>query len=171
MLNKSGPVFLHQNGTWRALNARKWNSIEIQDNPLARGCTEYYHFVMNQTARNMLNWVVVIMMVMLPMRGVLALPQAACDMHEMAFHAAGDHSAHEMHHAVEPVQTETANASDCCDSATHCAGDCGMGTGFSFIAPSIISVPSSTGSGVRSRVTDHLVAREIAPPVRPPANL
>ena len=119
----------------------------------------------------MLNWAVVIMMVMLPMRGVLALTQAACDMHETASHAAGDHSAHEMHHAVESVQTETADATDCCDSAAHCGGDCGMGTVFSFIAPSVISVPSTTGPGVRSRVTDHLVAREIAPPVRPPAYL
>jgi len=126
---------------------------------------------MKQPARKLLNWVVVIMMVMLPLRGGLALPQAACDMHEAASHAADDHSGHKMHHAVESVQTETADASDCCDSATHCGGDCGMGTGFSFMAPSIISVPSSTGPGVRSRVTDHLVARDIAPPVRPPANL
>jgi hypothetical protein len=126
---------------------------------------------MNRTARNLLNWAVIMMMVMLPLRGVLALPLAACDMHETASHAAGDHGAHAMHHAAESVQTGTADASDCCDSAAHCGGDCGMGTGFSFIAPSVISVPSSTGPGIRSRVIDHLVFREITPPVRPPASL
>ena len=162
---------LHQNGTLRAGSARIWNSIEIRDNRLARWFTEYYHFVMKRTARKMLNWVVIMMMVMLPVRSVLALPLAACDMHEAASHASGDHGAHAMHHAVESVRNGTADASDCCDSATHCGGDCGMGTGFSFIAPSVISVPSSIEHGIHSRFIDHLVFREIAPPFRPPANL
>ncbi len=118
-----------------------------------------------------LNWIVIALMVMMPLRSVLAVTQAACDMHAQSLSVEIDHSMHAMHQANQPDQADTAVIHDCCDSAMHCNNECSVGTTVSFISPPTISLPTSTEAVIHTRVNDDLVFREITPPVRPPAYL
>lgn len=113
------------------------------------------------------------MMVMLPLRSVMASAQTTCEMHGPASQAVEDHSMHVMHLMTEDLH-ESANEADaccCCDSAMKCTGDCGIGMSVSFIAQSAIALPALNETAFRTHVDNNLVFRDLAPPIRPPENL
>ena len=110
------------------------------------------------------------MMVMLPLRSVLAFDQTTCQMQGEASQEMVDHS---MHMMFEVAQVDTNEIHNCCsDSGMTCSNnDCGMGMSVSFIMESANPVPALTKTSLRTHVNNILVLRELTPPTRPPAYL
>jgi len=120
----------------------------------------------------MLNWIVIAIMVMLPLRGVIALDQSTCEMHNEASQEVVDHSLHEMHLMTEGAQIDTNESQNCCsDLSMNCNSDCGIGMNVSFIMQSAITFPAQNETAFRTHVNNNLVFRDLAPPIRPPASL
>lgn len=120
----------------------------------------------------MLNWIVIALMVMLPLRGVIALDQSACEMHDEASEEMVDHSLHAMHLMAEGAQMDADESQNCCsDLSMNCNSDCGIGMSVSFLMQSAIAVPAQNETTFRTHVNNNLVFRDIAPPIRPPASL
>ncbi len=128
---------------------------------------------MDWNTRNLLSWVVIAMMVMMPLRGVLALTHTTCDMHDPASQVMDDHRMHMMHQVNEFVSMDVAESLECCccDSAMQCGSDCGIGINASCITQSVFTFPSLNTTTFHTFVNNNLVFRELAPPIRPPANL
>jgi hypothetical protein len=124
----------------------------------------------NKKTRNILNWVLIAMMVMLPLRGVMAFAQATCEMHGQATE---DRSMHMMHQMAEDVQigADESQNHDCCDSGISCTGDCGTGMSVSFITQSAVMLPALNKTAFNPFVNNNLVFRDLTPPLRPPENL
>ena len=117
----------------------------------------------------MLNWLLITMMLMLPLRGALADNQTACQMHDEPYQEIVDHG---MHVVPEAAQLGAAVFHDCCsDDEIACNSDCGMGMSVSFILQSIIDVPVLNKALPQTCVNNILVLRELPPPTRPPAYL
>jgi len=145
----------------------------MHDIMLAGSNRRYYYPDMRKRTRNTMNWIIIAMMAMLPLRGVMASVQSNCDMHEQATQHVHDHSMHMAHQVDQAVQQQAADSADCCccDSAMQCATDCGIGSSVSIISLSSIVIPSLGAAVLRDHVATNLVFRELAPPIRPPANL
>jgi len=113
------------------------------------------------------------MMVMLPLRSVMAFAQSTCEMHDQASQAVEDHSMHMMHQKAEDAQSDTGDSqnSDCCNSGITCTGDCSVGMSVSFITQSAVMLPALNETEFNPLVNNSLVFRDLTPPLRPPANL
>ena len=112
------------------------------------------------------------MMVLLPLRGVMALDQSACEMHNEASEEVVDHGSHAMHLMVEGAQMDADETQNCCsDLSMNCNSDCGIGMSVSFFMQSAITVPAQNETAFRTHVNNNLVFRDLAPPIRPPASL
>lgn len=113
------------------------------------------------------------MLAMLPMRGVMALEQTACETHDEGSQLMQDHSMHRMHGMADDAQAEPGAQEDCCccDTATSCMNDCGAGFSISFITQPAVALPDANKPVYRSLVNLDLVFADPAPPVRPPAHL
>jgi len=140
---------------------------------LAQSYREYYYLNVNKNTRNILNWVLIAMMVMLPMRSVMAFVETACEMHDQASQVVENHSAHMMHQMDEDVQIDADESqnNDCCDSDISCTGDCSTGISVSFITQSAVMLPVWNKTAFNPLVSNNLVFRDLTPPLRPPANL
>jgi len=127
----------------------------------------------NINTRSILNWVLIAMMVMLPLRGVMAVDESTCELHDQASQGVMDHAIHMAHVLAEDAGVDTAESSDCCccDNNMRCTSDCGIGTSVSFISQSAFTLPASTETAFHTHVNNDLVFRDPAPPVRPPASL
>lgn len=111
------------------------------------------------------------MMVMLPLRSVMALDQSACEMYNEASQEVIDHSLHAMHLMDEGVQMDADESQNCCsDLSINCNSDCGIGMSVSFIMQSAITFPAQNETEFRTHVNNNLVFRDLAPPIRPPAS-
>ena len=120
-----------------------------------------------------------------PMRGVLAMQQAHCEMDNMEVSSqqavmAGMHDMSTMsladskhHNSYSPENKPIANSHQCCccDDGGNCAGSCDMG-----MTASLLMQKSSYASAfidVTESIifSSDLLIRELTPPARPPANL
>ena len=125
----------------------------------------------------MLNWFLIAMIVMLPLRGVLALDRASCEMHDEASQIEQGHAMHMAGHVTmhmqEDVDLKAAGSDDCCccDKSMQCSSHCGPGAGASVIIQSAFTVPELKRVTLRTHVNSGLIFRDPEPPVRPPENL
>ena len=109
------------------------------------------------------------MMVMLPLRGVLAINYSICQMQDESSQEMIDHSKHMM--SVE-TQVDVNESHDCCgDGDVKCHSDCGLGINISIIIQPVVTVPALNNTSFRTHVNNILVLRELTPPTRPPAYL
>ena len=140
---------------------------------LAQSYREYYYSSVNKNTRSIINWALIAVMMLLPMRSVMAFAQSTCEMHDQAPQAVKVHSMHMMHQVVEDSQSDTAESQnhDCCDSDISCTGDCSTGTSVSFITQSAVMLPVLNKTAFNVLVSNNLVFRDLTPPLRPPANL
>lgn len=140
---------------------------------LAQSYREYYYLNVNKNTRNILNWVLIAMMVMLPMRSVMAFVDTACEMHDQASQTVKGHGMHMMHQMDEDarIDADVSRNNDCCDSDVSCTGDCSTGVSVSFITQSAVMLPVLNKTAFNPLVSNHLVFRDPTPPLRPPANL
>jgi len=129
--------------------------------------------IVKQSLRNILNWILITMMVMLPLRAVLAIDQSSCQMHGESAQQFKGHHMHLRHMMSEAVQTDVADSHDCCccESSVSCYYDCGIGMSASFIMQHAMTVPVLNKASFRTHVENNLVFRELIPPTRPPAKL
>jgi hypothetical protein len=112
------------------------------------------------------------MMVMLPLRSVLAISHDKCQMHHEASPETMNHDMHAMHRISGDANMDTDKSMNCCrDSSVKCSSDCSMGMNVSIIMPIAITLPVPTETAFRTLVTTDPVVRNLAPPVRPPAYL
>lgn len=135
----------------------------------------------------LLHYLLIILMMFMPLRGVLAVTSAPCEMahmssslnhqkmaasHEMSTMASSK-AMHHQHNPSMPDQTVSLKTHQCCccdDSNGSCAGNCDMGMTVSLLlqtsscAPVIINVTES------SILSTEVLLRELTPPSRPPAN-
>lgn len=120
----------------------------------------------------MLNWILITLLVMLPMRAVLAIDQS-CQMHELGSQQSMGHHMHSGHTMPETDHDDAVASDDCCccESTVSCSYDCGMGTSASVIMQHALTVPVLNKSSFRTQVVDNLVFRELVPLSRPPAYL
>ena len=141
---------------------------------LDQRCREYYDLIVNKRTHNMLNWMLIVLMAILPLRNAAAFEQVNCQMHEQSSIEMSDHDMHAMHGMSHMDSSgDTAAAPDdccCCDNSMSCNGDCGVGLGASFIVQSAITVPAISGTTCRTHINATLVLRDVSPPIRPPQN-
>jgi hypothetical protein len=142
----------------------------LHDLLLAQYYREYYYSNVNKKTRNILNWVLIVMMVMLPLRGVMAFAQSTCKMHDQAMEGHGMHMMHMMAEDVQIDADESQNC-DCCKGDITCSGDCSIGMSVSFITQSAVMLPALNKTAFNPLVNNNLVFRDLTPPLRPPENL
>jgi hypothetical protein len=139
---------------------------------LAQLYREYYHLNVNKNTRCIVNWILIIMMAMLPLRSVLAISHGTCKMHHEVSREMMHHDMHTMHRVADDARIDTDESMDCChDSGMQCSSDCSMVMSFSVITPTAISLPVLNETAFRTHVISDLVIRDLAPPIRPPACL
>ena len=132
-----------------------------------------------------LNWLLISMMVMLPLRSVLAFDLADCQMqheassqtmidHTMADQSMVDHSAHMM---PDPTQADTGladsgNSHNCCsDKDMMCNSDCASVINMSFVIQTPVLIENSYHSVIIARTSTDVLLRTLPPLERPPAHL
>jgi hypothetical protein len=127
----------------------------------------------NKNTRNIINWVLIAMLAMLPLRSVMAVVESTCELHDEVSQGAIDHDMHMVHMRLDDASIDTAESSDCCccESSMKCTSDCGIGTSASFIAQSAVLIPALNETVFQTHVKNDLVFRDLAPPIRPPASL
>ncbi len=110
------------------------------------------------------------MMVMLPLRSVLAISHHKCEMHHETSPEIMDHDMHAMHRAAGDARMDTDKSMNCCpDSSVKCSSDCSMGMSVTVITPVAVTLPVLNETVFRTYVSSDPVVRDPAPPVRPPA--
>lgn len=121
----------------------------------------------------MLNWLLIVLMALLPLRNATAFEQVNCQMHDQSSMEMSGHDMHAMH-GMSHMDSSDTTAPDnccCCDNGMSCNGDCGLGLGASFIVQSAITVPVISDTTCRIHINATLVFRDVSPPIRPPENL
>jgi hypothetical protein len=134
---------------------------------------EYYYQAVDRKTYNMLNWILIALVAMLPLRGVQAIEQVNCQMQDQSSMEMIDYGMHAGHDMSDIAGIEADKQHDCCccDNGMNCSGDCGMGIGASFIMQSTISVPVVNTTALRTQYNSSLASGTFSPPIRPPANL
>jgi hypothetical protein len=133
----------------------------------------YYYLIVNKRTRHILNWMLIALMAMLPIRNVMALEQVNCQMHDQSSIEMADHDMHAMH-GMSDIADVDANEKQnccCCDSSMSCNGNCSLGPGVSLFMQPAITVPAINGTRFQACINSSLVLTEYSPPVRPPASL
>ena len=113
------------------------------------------------------------MLAMLPLRNVMAADESTCELHDQASMELADHGMHMAHVMIEDIAIDAEESNDCCCCAgsMSCTSDCGIGTSVPLISQSAMNLPLSNGTAFYTHVSNNLVIRDLAPPVRPPASL
>jgi hypothetical protein len=139
---------------------------------LAQGHREYYHLNVNKNTHCIINWILIFMVAMLPLRSVLAISHDTCKMHHEASAEITGHEMHAMHGESGDTRMDTDESMNCChDSSVKCSSDCSMGMSVTVITPVAVTLPVLNETALRTHYISDLVVRDLAPPVRPPANL
>jgi hypothetical protein len=126
-----------------------------------------------QRTPHIVNWVLIALLIMLPLRGVIALERIDCGMQAAEAASVHDHSMHMKHGVsdqVQPLTTEK-HACCCCDVGTSCSNDCAAGLGVSLIMQSSVVLPERNRPVYRSLIGNKPVIRDPSPPLRPPASV
>ena len=117
--------------------------------------------------RNLIHWVLIAMLAILPYRSVMAM-DIGCDMNATASQAMHDHSLHMM--ADTTVDSDQSH--NCCDDRNMaCTSDCGAGINLSFVIqkPALFTANYHSVSGAST--SKNVLVRAPTPPIRPPAYL
>jgi len=111
------------------------------------------------------------MIAMLPLRGVIANDKSTCELHDEVSPEVMSHAVHMAHIMADDAGIDADESNDCCccDNGMKCTSDCGIGTSVPFISQSAITLPAVNQTAFRIHVTNDLVFRDLAPPIRPPA--
>ena len=139
---------------------------------------------------NLLRYVLIILLMLAPLRSVLASQLMACgmDMSAVAEDVAistsssvraaqvSEHCQHMQKMAADNAETEVVSDSDhlmkrCCDSNSACSADCHFSITLSLFLPRADYSPVLLGTGIFENISTTPIVRELAPPSRPPLSL
>jgi len=67
------------------------HDVPVYDIWLDQRCREYYDLIVNKRTHNMLNWMLIVLMAILPLRNAAAFEQVNCQMHEQSSIEMSDH--------------------------------------------------------------------------------
>jgi len=127
--------------------------------------------------RKLLNYVLIILLMVAPLRGVVA---AHCDMVKMSMqemdvssntivmHAPMMHDMSAMQ-STGSVPADTSKHHCCDDASASCSGVCDLGISFSLMLQEISYSPVYKSSFNSVPFTSKILFRELTPPSRPPA--
>ena len=120
--------------------------------------------------QRILNWMLIALMVMLPLRLVWADVESSCDRQDPS---AEQYATHHMHHSHDIDQYDGVDSGDCCccDNGTSCGSDCGFSYNVGVILSSGLDLSLSNTFSIRTKIVTDLVFRDLSPPTRPPAFL
>ena len=114
----------------------------------------------------------IILMMVAPMRSVLAEQGSHCDMEDMS--AMSQVSSHQVHLSQsdvdEPILADIHSQCCCCDGDS-CAGSCDMGMAVSILMRDSIFRPVFTTASNATSYSPEILARALTPPTRPPLKL
>ena len=111
-----------------------------------------------------------------PLRSVMAMQQAHCD---MGNHIAGknadsstvisDHTGnHDMMAMSMAASSSVQNSPDCCSGKSICSSDCDMSISVSLLMQESSYIPNFTDVPGSVALTTGLIKKEFTPPFRPP---
>ena len=133
----------------------------------------------------LLHYVLIILLVLAPVRSVMAEQNSACDMDEMPA-VMSDASTHQNHYSqIEPdtvvpdsvdttVETEKSQQMQhncCCCDGNACASDCNMGLAVSLLTRVSTYTPVFSSAEYVTIFSIDILVRTLSPPARPPLKL
>jgi hypothetical protein len=125
-----------------------------------------------------LHYVLIILLMLAPLRSVMAVEQAPCDMADMDMEKTSmsmpvmdhDMSSHEM--SSDHMQVEQSAAThQCCCCDSDCLSGCDMGMTASLFIQASVFTPVFINTSSSPGFNSEILARALTPPSRPPANL
>lgn len=125
---------------------------------------------MNRKYYKFLHYLLILLMMVAPLRGVIAAP---CDMTEMNASSDAVMMGHDMSAmlSTDSMESETKGNSCCDDISINCSGDCDMGINVSLVLQGISYSPVYQNSFSLNSLSYKILFRELTPPSRPPASL
>ncbi len=126
----------------------------------------------------LIHYVLIVLLMVAPVPGAVAMQQAHCDMDDMTMSSSSDTlmPSHDMAAMLSPdaAQTDTMgqeNHQCCCCDGADCAGNCDMGMTVPLLmqASSYQSVFKHGSDSIS--ISENILVRALTPPSRPPANL
>lgn len=139
-----------------------------------------------------LHYVLIILLMLAPLRGVMAVQQSHCDMEDMPMSASAndsmsghDMSGHAMHGmspleftavpvhmtADQPQTDQSTSNEQCCCCDSGCAANCDMSISASMVMNASAYSPVFINTSNSISYTSEILVRALTPPSRPPANL
>lgn len=135
------------------------------------------------THHKLLHYVLIVLLMFAPLRGVVAMQDTHCDMDEMSMSSSSADSSHEMMvsdemHIMSSIDADAlqqeSGQSDhqcCCCEGADCAANCDLGTVVSLVLQQSSYVPLFKDVSESISVSQNILIRELTPPSRPPATL
>ena len=126
----------------------------------------------------LLHYVLIILLVLAPVRSVMAMQQMNCDMDSskmpisMAM-TASDVSVSKIHasHDMSSMTQNDANQHSCCDQGDSCISNCDMGVSVSLFIQTSAYSPLLLNVAEAENISSAPIIRELTPPSRPPLKL
>ena len=128
----------------------------------------------------LLHYVLIILMMFAPLRGVMAMQQTHCDVgNHIAGHDAessavisaysGDHEMMDMSVVANTSVQKSVNSHSCCSGSHKCVSNCAdMSISASLLMQELSYTPNFTNVSGSVALTTDLINREFTPPFRPP---
>lgn len=130
---------------------------------------EYYYLAMRAKKHYFLNWLLITVIVMMPLRSVLAFDLSECQTQHEQSQVMVDHSHHMM---SETVQADSGNSHKCCnDKGKLCNNDCTSMMNMSFVIQSSSLIENHYHSVLTAQTTIDVILRALPPLEKPPAYL
>ncbi len=138
---------------------------------------------MNIKDKKLLHYVLIILLMIAPLRGVVATQCNMGDMGEMDISSSSDVMpgsvilAYDMEHDMSAMlsadsKTSEMNEHGCCDDASvNCSGACDLGVNISLVLQETSFAAVYQNSINSVLISSKTLFRELTPPSRPPANL
>lgn len=129
----------------------------------------------------LLHYVLIVLLMIAPFRGIMAMQDTHCDMDEMNMSssvadtghdmmASHDMSAMSFTQAIQQQSSQPGHQCCCCDGA-DCVANCDIGTVVSLVLQQSSYIPLFKDVSESFVATQNILVRELTPPSRPPATL
>jgi len=125
----------------------------------------------NKKHNKLLHYVLIILLMFAPVRGVLAVQQPHCDMDDMSMSTMMQ--SHDMDTMSSAGKNTDKHQSCCCDGDCQaaCMGSCDINISASLLIQNSTYHPAFVKSTSSTGFSSEIIIRALAPPSRPPAQL
>ncbi len=122
----------------------------------------------------LLHYALIMLLMIVPVRGAVAMQQSHCDMDDNTVYTSADISDHSIAHdmtamSIADTSVQKADKShDCCSNNSICISNCDMSMSVSVLMKRSIYTPKFTQAEASVALTTDLITIEHTPPYRPP---